>query len=314
MKVRRSTIALSAAAILAGCVWPRPDVRQDGAKKASFEQGRMIAPKRCLLKVAIVSRPLADAQINEDLWRAADEQVLSSDAQRNLEANGLRAGLIPGSLPLEVQKLLDAKPPKRRIEPVTIILLDGESALVSIGGKVKGSSTVLMNLDGRPTGKEYQDASGFLRLTATQEGADGVAIRFAPEVQHGLNRRQIGADPTAGALSTQQFVYHDGQDEETFRELNGTITLRGDQIAVIGCRAERGRNLGGFLMTEPEPGTDRLMQKVVLIWASRSDSGEIPESKPDSVEPAGLFGTKSPKTSGTSSPKSSVFNSSRKQR
>ena len=86
-------------------------------------------------------------------------------------------------------------------------------------------------------------------------------------------------------LSTQQFVYHDGQDEETFRELSWTIALKPDQVAVIGGRAERGRNLGNFLMTEPEPGTDRLTQKVVLIWASRSDTGEIPNAKPEPVKP-----------------------------
>ena len=133
MKARRSTIVLSAAAILAGCMWSRPELRPDAKKKGSLSQGQSIAPKRCLLKVAIVSRPFADASINDVLWCAADEQVLSPESRRNLDANGLRAGLIPGSLPMEIQEMLDVKPPKRRIEPVTIILLDGESNLVSIG-------------------------------------------------------------------------------------------------------------------------------------------------------------------------------------
>lgn len=303
MKARRSTIALLGAAMLAGCVWPRSNSRSDRAGTGAFPTGRQIAPKRCLLKVAIVTRPLGDPVINEILWRAVDEQALPAEAGRILEANGLRAGLIPGTLPLEVQEVLDAKPPKRPIEPVTIIVLDGESALVPIGAKVKGSSAVLMNLDGRPIGKEYQNAAGFWRLTATQAGAESVAIRFVPEIQHGEYRRHIGADPTAAALSTQQFVYRDGQDEDTFRELSGTISARPDQVVALGCRAERTRNLGGFLMTEPEPGTDRLLQKVILIWASRSDSGEIPDAKPETVEPERIFGMKpADRPKGSSSP------------
>ena len=61
----------------------------------------------------------------------------------------------------------------------------------------------------------------------------------------------------------------DGQQEDTLRELAATLTLEPGQVAVIGCRPDRPRSLGAFLFTQPEPNSDRLLQKLVLIWAAR---------------------------------------------
>src|SRR5207249_919856 len=132
--------------------------------------GQLIAPKRCTLQVAILSRPVADAVLNETLWGVADVQVLAPEVRRTLESNGLRVGLIGGGLPAEVQALLDAPPP-HKVDPLLIDLPDGDSTLVSLSSAAPpAQASVLLNRDGKAVGKVYEEARGHLRLTASQDG------------------------------------------------------------------------------------------------------------------------------------------------
>ena len=79
--------------------------------------GELIEPKRCLLKVAIVSRPFVDQAINEVVWRVADEQVIPPKERRAWEVNGLRVGRIIGELPLELEAALKETAPQKKVNP-----------------------------------------------------------------------------------------------------------------------------------------------------------------------------------------------------
>ena len=45
------------------------------------------------------------------------------------------------------------------------------------------------------------------------------------------------------------------------------MSLAPGQVLVIGGRGDSARGLGGFLFTRPEPNSDRVEQRLVLIWA-----------------------------------------------
>ncbi len=81
-----------------------------------------------------------------------------------------------------------------------------------------------------------------------------------------------------------------GATLDTFRELSATLTLQPNQIAVIGGLADRPRTLGSFLFTQPEPNSDRLLQRVVLVRAqqeqlTQNDDEPKPTPRLEPVEP-----------------------------
>lgn len=285
---KKSLAFLSILTLVVGCSLNRTasDLRQSNLiTRIGGQTGQLIEPKRCLLTVVVLSRPLRDEAINDVLWRRVDQQVVAPEARRALEANGLRVGLLTGGLPAEVDTLVKAPPP-HKVEPVKYILPDGEPALIRPVPAVPQAS-LFLSRQGQATGKEYQDASGILRATTRYEGTSSVAVRLVPEIQHGPVQQSIGAITNGGMYAPQQFALKNGQQEETLRELTANLTLEPDQAIVVGFLPDRPRSLGAFLLTEPEPGSDRLLQKVVLMWAMQGKSGApgAPPPPPSNLQP-----------------------------
>jgi hypothetical protein len=262
---------------VAGCTLNKTELRRDNILARIGGGGQIIEPKRCALQVAVLARPIHDPALDVAVWNAADEQVILPEVRHALEVNGLRAGLIMGSLPAEVESILNAPPP-HKVDPSQLFLYDGDNTLVTLSEQTPAVSLLLCR-ENQAFGKDYQDASGWCRITAKQEGTNGVALRFVPEIHHGPIQHAFSAVPTGGSLAPHQFRLKDGQEEETLRDLAATLTLQPGQVAVLGCRPEKERSLGTFLFTQPEAGSDRLLQKVLLVWASRTTQG-LPTLEP----------------------------------
>jgi hypothetical protein len=279
---RKPLVLVLAVLVVAGCTRDRAALRREARYTRIGGGGQIIEPKRCLLQVAILTRPLRDQDLNA-VWRVADTQVIPTEVRHALEVNGVRIGLITGDLPAAVEAILKAPSP-HKVEPAEFILPDGAPAMVNLCESTPTAS-LLLNRRDRAFGKDYQDASGWLRVTANQEGPSGVALRIVPEIHHGPIQHSFGAVPNAGSYSPQQFILKDGQQEETLRELAASLTLEPGQAAVLGGPSEHDRSLGSFLFTQPEVQSDRLNQKIVLIWAARGTLG-APRAGPDA--PPGL--------------------------
>ncbi|HWE35213.1 MAG TPA: hypothetical protein VG406_01475 [Isosphaeraceae bacterium] len=303
-RARGLALAMAGVAAVAGC--------HSGARRGDQDNGaggrpRLVLPKRCLLKVAIIPRRLGDRVINEVLWGAADEQAVAPEVRRALEANGLRVGVIPGALPTEVQELLRAGPP-HKIDPAIYAQIDGDPALIPISPKVAVKNLLLV-LDGRATGRDYRDATGLLRVAASRDGTAGVSLRIVPEIHHGEVRHRVSADLPTGPFEPLQLTQRPGQEEENFRDLAATLAVEPGQVAVVGSRPDRRGSLGDFLMTEAEPNSDRLLQKVLLIWATRApdvSEGAAPETlqpiDPETLAPPSSSPTRGGLASPTAAP------------
>jgi hypothetical protein len=251
-----------------GCTLNRTQLKPENVLPRIGGDGQLIEPKRCALKVVILSRPLRDDAVDTALWNVADEQSVEHDLRRVLEVNGLRVGVITGELPSAVESVLKAQGPKR-VEPTEILLPDGDHTMIRLSDAAPQVS-LLLNLEGRAFGKDYEDASGWFHVTASQKGTNSVALRFVPELHHGPIRRGYTALPNPGSYEPHQFMQKDGQQEDMLRELAVMLTLQPGQIAVIGCRSEANRSLGSFLFTQAEANSDRLVQKALLVWATPS--------------------------------------------
>jgi hypothetical protein len=273
--IRKSAMLTLATMALAGCLPVRSVVEKnaDATSRAGTTHartGQLITPKRCALQLAVLARPVGDRVLNDVLWGVADEQVVPEETRRVLAANGLRVAKMPGGLPAEVESLLHAKPPDK-VEPTFVNIPNGEHTLFCLGPAVPKLSLIL-NRDDRTVGRDFDDASGFLRLTASHDGPNGVAVRIVPELHFGPIQHRFGADTNMGAFSVNQFVAKDSQEEETFRELAATLTLQPSHVLVVGCFPDHKNSLGTFLFTEAEANSDRLMQKVLFVWAHQTSA------------------------------------------
>jgi hypothetical protein len=267
-------LVLGGLSCLVGCNPQKDQLRPDNLfGRLGRQSGQVIEPRKCVLRVAILNRSLREASINEVVWKVADEQAITPEARRALEVNGLRIGQITGELPPELEAVL-AAPPPHKVEPATFLLDDGEQTLINISDPVEQVS-LLLNRENRPYGKDYQAASGYFRVTAGQEGTNGVSLRFAPEIHHGPVQRSFQPIANASPYSPQELRINDGQQEETLRDLSASLTLEPGQVAVVGCRPEQERSLGSFLFTQSETHGGRRRQKLILIWADRNQLGAL---------------------------------------
>src|SRR6185312_15353055 len=107
------------------------------------------------------------------LWNVADEQSIPLDTRQALEANGLRIGVITGTLPADVIETFKPCPPRKETQWVHIALPEGERTPIVVGGKTE-SVALLLNHRGKLNGRDYQDAEGRLIVTPSHSGSKGV--------------------------------------------------------------------------------------------------------------------------------------------
>lgn len=278
MNARRVVLVPAAiATALVGCSLSHSALKH-GANLSTIGQqkGRLVTPKNYRLDVVFLTRPQGNRVLNEVAWQSADEQIIEPDLRRALQVNGLRYGRITGDLPSELHELLQARPPNQP-QTQTIVNTSGTIALLdTCQAPARPSLSLLLGQpDGSVKGKLYRDAKGFLRLTPTYDDSGGVAIRIVPEVHYGPVTAGFGTIPTNGLPTPMEFRMTNGQKEETFRELAATIDLQPGQVAVLGVRPERSGSLGDVLFQKVDGNSDRLLQTLVLIRASRADADAL---------------------------------------
>jgi hypothetical protein len=278
-KIAAPALAMMA---LAGCNLSRSELQNkaDQVKATVFNTnsdrpGRVLEPKYCKLDSAIVSRPIGDKVVDASLWNVADEQLVPLEARQALAANGLRIGVITGSLPADVLEAFQPRPPQKETQWVHIALPEGERTPIVVGAKTE-SAAILLNHKGKIDGRDYKDAEGRLVVSPKHSGSKGVAIRIVPEIHHGENKRTIAALQNNSPFAQQEFSIKDGQQEDILRELVVTVDLQPGQTLAIGCRAQQSGSLGSFLFTQNDPGSEQTFQSALLIQATRNHLGELP--------------------------------------
>jgi hypothetical protein len=284
------TIATAGLLIIAGCALDKNGSHPGNVvARIGGHSGQLIEPKRCLLKIAIVTRPFGDRTLNEVVWRVADEQVIPPAERRAWEVNGLRVGRIVGELPLELEAILKDTSPQNKVNPTNFVVDSGEPTLIAVGETVEQAS-LLLNRENRIVGRDYQEPSGFFRLTPQHDGSNNVSLRMVPEIHHGPIQRTFQALPNATPLGPQEFRINNGQQEETIREMATTLVLEPGQVALIGCRPEFKRSLGSFMLTQAVAHSDQRIEKLVMIWASRNLSGQANnDDEPKTTDRPKLF-------------------------
>ncbi len=270
--------------VVAGCTLGNPEnLPRQVFNRIGGPGGKIIEPKRCVLRVVILDRPFRDPAINEALWQVVDEQVIARAEQKALQANGLRIGRIIGDLPREIETILKSDGHNGpRVIPTELMVESGDpKTLVNVSPTIEQVS-LLINRGNRVSGRDYRDVSGYLRLIPRHHGAHAVSLRVIPELHHGPIQRTFPTRPNATGIAPQQLAIRDAQQEEEIRDLTVDLLLEENHIAVIGCRPDNLRGLGSFLFSQPATENDERHQRVVLIWATRNMRGVVADmTRPD---------------------------------
>ena len=255
MGPRWATLGVLCPLLAAGCVTTHaPEPAPPRRVERPLLTAPAVADDLVFIDIAVLERPVGDFYVNSPLWKFADEQVIAPDRRAVIEDNGLRLGLIGGTLPAELQDLLGSKrscPDPRRIQTHA-----GTVTSLNVGTTLPECQFGLHE-DGKTTAVRLQQADCVLRVTPTfAEGAQ-TRLQVVPEVLHGGTTLlpRPAADRSGWEL-------HQHRAAEGCPAAGWDVTLAPGQYLVIGGRFDRPDTLGHRMFIRPEPNP---VQYVVIL-------------------------------------------------
>lgn len=139
-----------------------------------------------------------ESELNE-AWSLINEQAIDIDIRRRLDSNGIRAGVIAGTVPLPVQRWLNVSEEKLKTDFLEqaniaadassqrqrVVCRDGKRKELVVRPQKPGQLVIMHSSQGVAKGKTYDEPMLMLELKV-QPFPDGSArIQLTPEVQHG---------------------------------------------------------------------------------------------------------------------------------
>lgn len=263
-----------------------------GCERLDLAKGRQnllrptqMSPQSVGLEIIFVRCKTDDEALGESLWSEIDEQRLSAETRRQLDANGFRVGVVGTNAPSALEKLLNSKPLSAPASTTTspvpqaaVAALDGESLVTGRRLQIKaGSPTeiqtsqvydelpLLVRRDGELVGQTVKKAQGVLVLKAFHESG-GVKLEVVPQVQFG--------DPVQSIAPSDEGVwkFEAGRKREIFDALSLAATLTPGQMLICTCLPDRTGSLGHQFFTHRTNGP--VEQKILLIRVSQTLHGE----------------------------------------
>jgi hypothetical protein len=243
-----------------------------------------------VLEIYSARFPFNDPKYNEALWRQIDEQPIPPELRRALGEYGLRAGILQGQLPAELQELLNPpvegaasstppeKSPSQSLEQVVVDLeaelpvsrrvlqlRAAKRAEIQTSG-VYESLPLLESGAGGLRGRPYPRGQGLLSLKSYPQPDGRVRLDLLPELHYG--------DPRVNIVGHQGVVrLQPGRSKKVFDHLAVSATLSPGEMLAIASLPNRPGSLGHYFFTEPTAGA--LNQKLLLIRLAQTQHNDL---------------------------------------
>jgi hypothetical protein len=261
-------VVLALASGAAGCCFqgtaPGGATAGDARRAAEAPAGHGI-----VVDVRLVERPAGDEFLNQGVWDLGNEQCVDLEVKPVLEVNGLRVGLIGGTLPPRLQALL--KSPRTCPDPRVLHAAPDQPIPLAVGPpRPKLAFRSFQGGQGRAA--ELADASCFFEVTPALVGEGGVRLRFTPHIRHGKAKAepQVARDPD-GSL---RWAVEAKEPVEEFPQLVWELPVNADEYVLIGARCDRPGTLGAaYFLTADGKG-----QKLLVLRAARLSSRAVDEN------------------------------------
>jgi hypothetical protein len=248
-------------AAAAGCL-TRAD-RPSGAAVA-----RSLAPvvpvEGVYLESVILERPAGDRFLDRDLW-ADVLPVGTQEGRALLTENGLRAGVLAGSLPQRFQTLLESETEAINGRGLTFAMRK-EEVVPTSGPHPRCEFGLLADLAGKRAAVSLKEARCGILVRPEAQPDGRVKVCCEPQIQHGERREWLR--PSADGTG---FVKFEEVPLARYGVLAFDAPLGRNEFLVIGWPADQPDTLGEALFAVSANGQPR--QRVLVIRARQLNPG-----------------------------------------
>jgi hypothetical protein len=232
------------------------------------------SPDSVTMEIIWARFPAGDQALNTGAWRDIDETQIAPAVHRELVNNGLRAGVIGGTLPAAIARALHQgehshdDPRPASADQVTQFTADPivhgrvrqmpRNQRYEIPASDVYPSLPLLVSGGRELGgKTYQQAQATYALRVDPQPDSTTMVELTPELHHGSPRiRWTGGDD--GILRQVPL-----RDREVFDQLRLRVKLAPGEMLVLMSLPDAGSRLGHYFHTVDS--ADGPQQKLILI-------------------------------------------------
>jgi hypothetical protein len=219
------------------------------------------------LESVILERPLGDPFLDRDLWAEA-LPVGAQETRALLSENGLRAGVLSGSLPQRFQTLLESETESLGGRGLTFAMRKDE-VLPTSGPNEVCEFGLLADLAGKRAPVALKQARGGI-LVRPEPLSGRVKVWCEPQIQHGEKRDLLR--PSADGTG---FVKFEEVPLARYPMLGFDAPLGRNEYLLIGWHANQPDTLGAALFAVEASGQPR--QRVLVIRARQVNSGPAPD-------------------------------------
>jgi hypothetical protein len=236
------------------------------------------SPDSVAMEIVWARFPANDAVLNDASWRDIDEAHIDPAVRRELLANGLRAGVITGSMPPAIAKVVHQTSRSEKVEDV-IPTNDARSQTAELltepvvhgktmrmrrkqrteiqASEVYPSLPLLLSGGTELGGRTYEQAQAVYALRVDPQPDRTAIVEITPELQHGATRlRYTGGDD--GILRQASL-----KEREVFERLRLSVKLAPGELLVLMSLPDAGSRLGHYFHTVDS--SDGPQQKLILI-------------------------------------------------
>lgn len=245
--------------LLSSSAWQQPEPLENplGADGRGAAATRP-APKTIPIEMVFVRSDLHDAQLGDEVWAFVDEQILDDALRRRLAANGLRAGVITGTLPTalaarfeppsttEPDQLPEGPAANPAVARRMLRLLPGrETEIVAATGVAE---LVLLEHDGEAVhGGTYREASTHFALKSWPAADGRIRLELTPTVKHGpMQRSWVGEEGV--------FRMENGQRRHVLDRLRFSLTIPADALLLVGPAGDGASTVGDAFFRDRSAG------------------------------------------------------------
>jgi hypothetical protein len=214
------------------------------------------AERRVQLHTRLIEQPHGHDYLTRGVWADAVDP-LPHELSARLAANGLRVGVISGSMPDEFENLGQTA----AISPMLRTVQVGQPKPIPVNGPIE-SASVLVRAEPITSSqrKEYERVECGIVATSSPTPDGRVRVRCEPHLQHGSRRPFF--QPSADGFDRE-----DRRPTEEYAALAWEVTLSPADVLVVGPTAEPADDALGsafFLVRSP----DRWKQRVFTLQAT----------------------------------------------
>ncbi len=234
------------------------------------------SPDSMQMEVIWARCPLDDAEMNDTVWSEIDETQVAPAVHRELARNGFRVGVISGTPPDAIARLLNMQ----AADPAAAKADGNQLVDVAHESKIRGSRRNLRrgermeiraseNLASMPLligrgrelgGRTFRDAQAIYALTIDPQPDQTVKLQVTPEIHYGPSKLRWSGGEDGMEVVLRQLPM---REREIFDSMRMEVRLSPGEMLILAGLPDSGCRPGYYFHTADSPGGRE--QKIVLI-------------------------------------------------